>query len=182
MDAHLRGVALPRGPDHVFAFDAAVPRPGVALWRIRISQIHRSRRATSKDLANREHWRRHKPQLFVQQMREVGGFGFEDIPRTAVCSAQLSADIVPPIYHGSSRTTPLAGKVFALRLPDLIDFKHEKLHFETRETLCRTYNIDATADIVLTGVNHDHRIEPWWTLGEQRTAIIRGQRNLESRL
>lgn len=121
---------------------------------------------------------RHKPQLFVQQMREVGGFGFEDIPRTAVCSAQLSADIVPLIYHGSSRTTPLAGKVFALRLPDLIDFKHGKLHFETRETLCRTYNIEATADLVLTGVNHDHRIEPWWTLGEQRTAIIRAIKEL----
>ncbi|MER9440350.1 DUF4417 domain-containing protein [Mesorhizobium sp. M0340] len=74
--------------------------------------------------------------------------------------------------------TALAGKAFALRLPDLVDFKLGRLHFETREALCRTYNIDSTADLVLTGVNHDHRIEPWWTLGEQRIAIIRAMKGL----
>ncbi|RWO03762.1 MAG: DUF4417 domain-containing protein [Mesorhizobium sp.] len=121
---------------------------------------------------------RHKPQLFVQQMREVGGLNFEGIPRTSDCSSQLSADIVPLIYHGSSRTTALAGKAFALRLSDLIDFKRGKLHFETREALCQAYSINPTADLVLTGVNHDHRIEPWWTLGEKRIAIIKAMKEL----
>ncbi|WP_347355157.1 hypothetical protein [Mesorhizobium australafricanum] len=112
----------------------------------------------------------------MQQMREVGGFGFEDIRRTAVCCAHLSADIVPLIYHGSSRTTALAGKAFALRLPDLVDFKRGKLHFETREALCQAYRVDPLADLILTGVNHDHRIEPWWTLGEQRIPIIKAMK------
>ena len=121
---------------------------------------------------------RHNPQLFVQQMREVGGLNLEGIPRTSVCSSQLSSDVVPLIYHGSSRSIALAGRSFALRLADIIDFKHGKLHFETREALCQAYSIDPAADLVLTGVNHDHRVEPWWTLGEQRIAIIKTMKEL----
>jgi hypothetical protein len=120
---------------------------------------------------------------FVQQNREVSGFSLDNIARTAVCDYSLAYGIVPLVYHGSRRAQLASGPVFALRLSDLVNFKKASLHYETREALCRSFGINENADIILTGVNHDHRIEPWWSLGEgRRVPLVAGLKNLGVKL
>ncbi|OBQ77555.1 hypothetical protein A9K71_11160 [Mesorhizobium sp. WSM3873] len=65
-----------------------------------------------------------------------------------------------------------------MRLSDLIDFRGGELRFRTRGDLCRAFQVDSSGQIILSGVNHDHLIEPWWTLGDARRRLIEGLRML----
>ncbi len=121
---------------------------------------------------------RKKSELFAQQFREIDGFEFGNVARTPTIGVNLNDDIVPLIYHGSSRATALSHSVMALRLADLINFRTGTLRFETRAALCQAFRIDVAATLILTGVDQDHRIEPWWTLGEKRLGIIEQLRRI----
>src|SRR5262249_27724972 len=93
----------------------------------------------------------------------------------ATCRARrhsIRDDIVPLVYRGSGRMDKLGGPAFALRLPDIVNFRDRKLKFSDRAALCAAYRIPEDAALILSGVNQDHRIEPWWTLGADRTGII----------
>ncbi len=118
------------------------------------------------------------PERFVQQRREILGFGFGNIPRGPVLPVALPDQLFEMIYHGSRRHGPLKAKVVALRLADLVDFRKKGLRFASRKELCEAFRIDDTAAIVLSGVDHDHRIEPWWSLGEQRAEVLKALFNL----
>jgi hypothetical protein len=115
---------------------------------------------------------------YVDQLREIGGFNLQSVQRAPVLWHSISSDIVPLVYHGSSRTRELRADVFALPLPSLVNFRRGRLHFSDRAALCAHYHIPVAAQIVITGVNLDHRIEPWWGLGERRTAVIAEMRNI----
>lgn len=121
---------------------------------------------------------RNKIELFPEQIREIDGFAFDNVYRTPTVGFDLSADIVPLIYHGSSRANTLSHSVMALRLADLVNFRNGNLRFETRTELCEAFRIDEAAALILTGVDHDHRIEPWWALGEKRIGIIERLRQI----
>ncbi|TRB05572.1 DUF4417 domain-containing protein [Agrobacterium tumefaciens] len=90
----------------------------------------------------------------------------------------LKHDVVPLIYHSTGRVRPVAGKVFALRLHDVVDFARGEVRFPTRELLCNAFKIDGSATIILSGVDHDERIEPWWTLQERRVRVLHQLRGL----
>lgn len=109
---------------------------------------------------------------FADQLREIGGFDFDNVPRAPLVRHQISDDIVPLVYHGSGRVGRLAGSTFALRLPDIVSFRGRALKFKDRASLCAAYHIPENARIILSGVHQDRRIEPWWTLGEDRARII----------
>ena len=121
---------------------------------------------------------RNKAASFVDQVREIGDFHLRNVPRAPTLSVSLDQEIVPLIYHGSSRATALGNDIFALRLPDLVNFKTGELRFKTRSELCTAFHISPDAEIMLTGVNQDTRIEPWWALAEQRIAVIRELMNV----
>src|SRR5262249_53484202 len=87
-------------------------------------------------------------------------------------------DIVPLVYHGSSRVNQLTGATFALRLSDVVNFRKKTLKYSDRASLCAAYRIPENAQIILSGVNQDHRIEPWWTLGNLRIGIIEEMRRI----
>src|SRR5690606_30898396 len=86
----------------------------------------------------------------------------------------LNGDIVELIYHGSRRQQALDAEVVALRLSDVVNFRAKTPKFASREALCEAFRLDPNCSIILTGVDHDSRIEPWWTLGSARPAIIQG--------
>lgn len=121
---------------------------------------------------------RNKAELFAEQMREISGFEFGNVARTQAIGLELKDDIVPLIYHGSSRASALSHSAMALRLADLVNFRTETLRFDTRAALCKAFRIDETAALILTGVDHDHRIEPWWALGDKRLLIIEQLRQI----
>lgn len=116
---------------------------------------------------------RNKTAAYVDQVREIGDFYLRNVPRAPTMPVRLDHLIVPLIYHGSSRVDALRNDIFALRLPDLINYSTGELRFNTRRELCAAFHISPDAEIMLTGVNQDTRIEPWWGLAEQRIAIIR---------
>lgn len=113
---------------------------------------------------------------FVDQMREIGGFDLDTAPRAPTVSHKMQSDIVPLVYHSSGRVNNLAGDAFALRLPDIVNFRKQELKFSDRASLCAAYRIPEDAQLVLSGVNQDHRIEPWWRLGDARKGIIEQMR------
>jgi hypothetical protein len=121
---------------------------------------------------------RNKSEKFVSQIREINGFDLGDVRRTEKLPTNLLNDIIPLVYHGGRRGRALPQSIFALRFSDVIDFKRGELRFRTRGDLCRAFHVDSSGQIVLTGVNHDHLIEPWWSLGEARLRLIDGLRML----
>lgn len=118
------------------------------------------------------------PIQYVDQSREITGFDLANIPRLMGNYIPLKYDVVPLIYNGTSRVRPVAGEVFALRLYDVVDFVRGEVRFPTRERLCNAFKIDSSAKIILSGVDHDERIEPWWTLQDRRTRILHQLREL----
>jgi hypothetical protein len=116
---------------------------------------------------------------FANQLREIDGFDFGNVPRAPLLKHQIRDDIVPLVYHGSSRVDQLSGTAFALRLTDIVNFREKTLKFSDRAALCAAYRIPEDAQLILSGVNQDHRIEPWWTLGSAaRLGIIEQMRRL----
>ena len=121
---------------------------------------------------------RERPNSFVDQVREINGFELDNVDRAPVIDPKIDADVVPMIYHGSRRVCTLRHDVFALPLPDLVNFREGRLRFEERAALCEAFRLPLDAKIILTGVNLDHRIEPWWKLAERRIPIIRNMHRI----
>lgn len=116
---------------------------------------------------------RNKSEAFVAQCREIGGFDLGNTPRTPVRPSNLGSGVAELIYHGSRRKTPLRLPIVALRLADVIDCRSGCAKFSTRMEMCAAFQIDPSCKIILTGVDHDARIEPWWSLSYARISIIR---------
>ena len=115
---------------------------------------------------------RNKTGSYVDQVREIGDFYLRNSPRAPILPVSLDREIVPLIYHGGSRVKALQNDIFALRLPDLVNYSTGLLRFRSRDELCDAFHIARDAEIILAGVNQDTRIEPWWALGEKRVAVI----------
>lgn len=111
---------------------------------------------------------RNRPEIFVNSIREVDGFCLENIPIAPAVAVKLSDQVATLIYHGSGRQNPLPRPLIALRLMDLINFKSGALRFSSREKMCRHFCISGDAEIIVTGVDKDDRIEKWWGLGQER--------------
>ncbi|WP_313606518.1 DUF4417 domain-containing protein [Rhizobium sp.] len=119
------------------------------------------------------------PARYVDQKREVLGFDLANVSRVVGHYKHLPHDVVPLIYHGTGRNRAATGQIFALRLRDVVRFSDATVRYPTREGLCAAFKIDHSALIILSGVDHDEDIEPWWTLGRQRTSLIRKLRDLQ---
>lgn len=121
---------------------------------------------------------RNNPGKYVDQYREIGGFRLRDIPRAPHLNAPILPPVIPLIYHGGRRVKSLDIPIAALRMSDLLDFQSGKLRFRTRSHLCSEFKLSTKMRLILTGVNHDQRIEPIWTLGFRRSEILRGLKDL----
>lgn len=111
---------------------------------------------------------------FPRQVREIGGFDFHNTPRVAARPVALRGGVVELIYHGSRRTEPLDAEVVALRFADVVDFARKQPKYASAHELRESFRLSPNCKIILTGVDHDTRIEPWWSLGPARPDIIRG--------
>ncbi|MCW0018963.1 DUF4417 domain-containing protein [Rhizobium sp. BT-226] len=118
------------------------------------------------------------PLQYVDQKREILGFDLANVPRVTGNYQSLAHYIVPLIYHRTGRELPVPGSAFALRLHDVVDFARGEVRFGTRKRLCEAFKIDLSADLILSGVDHDERIEPWWDLQDRRSHVLRQLRDL----
>jgi hypothetical protein len=115
---------------------------------------------------------------YVDQLREIDSFELGNVPRAPAVEHKIENEVVPLVYHGGRRVETLQNGIFAIRLTDLVNFREAQLKFADRAALCAAYRIPADAQIILSGVNQDHRIEPWWRLGDRRIAIIEQMRRI----
>lgn len=111
---------------------------------------------------------------YVERVREVGGFDLTSIPRARPLAAPELPPVVPVLFHGSRRTSPIAASAAALPLYHMLDRRTGEPRYASHEALCAAYGIAPGTPLVLTGTDRDHPLESWWSLsGERRRAIIR---------
>jgi hypothetical protein len=101
---------------------------------------------------------------FIRRVREVGGFGFENVPRHAALPFRLDAGYVPIIYDGTSRRGRFDGGIVALPLLSLFNRISGGERFAKRAELVSHYKLAPRTRIILTGVAADATIEGWWGL------------------
>lgn len=114
---------------------------------------------------------RFNPSLFVARMREVGGLGFENAPRTPANGAPAIPMIVPFVDHRYGRVSTLDEPVIALSLYELVNLATGKPHVTSRADLADRFRIPEGATIIASGVDKDGPIERWWEL-KDRVAIL----------
>jgi hypothetical protein len=114
---------------------------------------------------------RFNPRLFVARMREVGGLGFDNAPRTRANGVPNLPLVVPFIDHRYSRSTILDEPVAAISLYELVNMATGKVLVASRAELAARFLIPEGAQIVVSGVDKDGPIERWWEL-KTRPAIL----------
>lgn len=111
---------------------------------------------------------RKKPELFTQQVREIGGFDLALTPRSPALESPALPPFAPVIYHRGKRQVPLNGPAVALPLYALFSKKTGIGKFASREALCAAFAISPETVIILTGTDQDEALERWWGYGELR--------------
>ncbi|MFO1100367.1 MAG: hypothetical protein U1E81_19420 [Xanthobacteraceae bacterium] len=103
---------------------------------------------------------------YADRVREVGGFAFDNVPRAPLLPAPDLPRLVPVIFHGNCRETPVPFSTVALPLYRLLDRKTGALRLADHEALCAAFGIARGTTIILTGTDRDPPLERWWQLGE----------------
>ncbi len=111
---------------------------------------------------------------FADRVREVGTFDLDTVPRAPVLAAASLPRIIPVIFHGNGRKTPIGSETVALPLYRMFDRRSGAPRFTDHAALCTAFAIKPGTTIVLTGTDRDPPLERWWGLGEaKRRTIIR---------
>lgn len=115
---------------------------------------------------------RKKTMAFYHRFQEVGGFRFDNVPRSAVLPLPELPDTVPFVGDKHSRIGPLNEPVVALPLFKLVRLSDGSLHVGSREELAARFRIPVDAKVVLTAVDRDYRLEGWWSLRDRDKTLL----------
>ena len=120
---------------------------------------------------------RNKPREFTQRVREVGGFGFDNVPRAARLPSPPLPQVVPVLFHGSSRATPFAPAAVCLPLYSVIARHRGAERYAEATMVAQAFRFRVGTPIMLTGTANDRPLERWWSLGPLRLDEIRRLRD-----
>jgi hypothetical protein len=98
-------------------------------------------------------------------VREVGGFGLENVPNAPILTHRKLPGTVPILYHGYRRRYRLRADAVAIRLADLYEPSTGRVKFRSKKEVARHFRFNPNAKLVVVGVDKDRRIEPYWGLG-----------------
>jgi hypothetical protein len=115
---------------------------------------------------------------FVERYREVGGFEFHNIPRADVITVGELPDVIPAVYHRSSRERRLQAPAVALPFRTLLGLRAEQLTTLSREYLAERFMIDPRSKIIISGVAKDRPLEAWWKY-PHREKILQSMKALD---
>ena len=121
---------------------------------------------------------RRKPADFVRRVREIGGFALDNVPRSKGVSSRALPRVVPVLYHGGSRCGAFVEGMVSLPLYGFVDRRGGGVRFREVRAVAEKYRIAPEARLLLTGTAQDGPVERWWGLGDRRTDVIRGLRDL----
>lgn len=114
---------------------------------------------------------RFNPRAFVARMREIGGLGFETVPRAPVNGMPALPPIVPFVDHRYGRAAAFDEPAVAISLYEIVNRVTGKPQVSSRAELAARFLILEGAAIVVSGVDKDGPIERWWEL-KDRPAIL----------
>ena len=104
---------------------------------------------------------------FKAQLREIGGFELDSVPRTTPLKIQAHHSIAPLILHGKKRSKRARTDLVALKLRDVVNLKTGELRYSTRDALAEALKFDTSTRLIVTGIEQDKWVEPWWSLGRE---------------
>ena len=117
---------------------------------------------------------RNNPKKFTERVREIGGFGLDNVPRSAHLGAIALPPIVPVLFHRARRQQSFtASKVVALPLYKAIGRHTGEARYSSARELRAGFGVAPEASVVLTGTGRDRPLERWWSLGTNRRRAIR---------
>lgn len=100
---------------------------------------------------------------FVSKVQEIRGFELDDVARSEHLPFFEFPFIVPLLYHGSRRESRLRTKAVAIKMTDVADYTTGQLRYKSKDQLAECFKFDPDAKLIITGVDQDRFIEPYWT-------------------
>lgn len=117
--------------------------------------------------------------LYVDRVREIGGFSFDGIPTSIALRAPELPELIPMLYHGSCRVRRTRLAALALSLYEMVDRNTGMPRFESSDHLFGAFHIEEGGTVILSGTDRDRPLESWWALGEKnRRVLIRHLREI----
>jgi hypothetical protein len=124
-----------------------------------------------KDPTKCRHVCRRDFNTFMNRVREIRGFGFENIPRVNRLDHENLPLVAPVLFNGSSRVGRLRADAVAVKLSDLVNYRNGKLRFSSKSSLAAHFKFEESANIIIAGVDKDKLIEPYWGVIHQSKII-----------
>lgn len=125
---------------------------------------------------------RQRPIEFVQRVREISGFEFDNISRNKKLLVDRFPYLIPMIYNGARREKLFSPAAICLELYNFINANSANSRYREFEDLALHYKFSPTIPVILTGTAIDQKLERWWGLGTKRRDIIRYIRDLGIKL
>lgn len=108
---------------------------------------------------------------FTEQLSEIDGFDL-DVPDISPISHPVFDGVAPLILHGRGREVCVRSEIVVVKLREVVDMTKGVLKYSTREDLVYGLKIDPSAKIIVTGIEKDKWVEPWWSLGSARRRTL----------
>lgn len=108
-----------------------------------------------------------KPHDFVQRLREIGGFGLENVARSTIRTSPALPPVMPMIFHGNRRQRLYTGPAVAMSLYRLLHRATGQPKFASEDALRAEFRLSPETAIVLSGTDQDPPLERWWSYGEE---------------
>lgn len=121
---------------------------------------------------------RMKPLEFTQRVREIGGFGLDNIPRAKRLPEPTLPNVVPVLFHGNRREARFAAPAICLQLYRVIARHKGEQRFGNADAIAKAFRFETGTPLILTGTADDRPLERWWSLGRDRLDTIRRLRDL----
>jgi hypothetical protein len=116
------------------------------------------------------------PANYARRLKEIHGFGLENIPRCEPVKFERMQGFVPLIHHAYSRKEIFETELIALSLYELLD-RDGAPKYVSLSDISRNFRISPKAKIIISGVHEDRLIERVWS-SPHRSAIARMMRSI----
>jgi len=110
---------------------------------------------------------------YVDRVREVNSFSFENVPPLRQLSTPTLPRVVPLLFHRHSRSRALEIEAAAVPLSLLVDHRLARARYRDISDIRRAFLLGATTKVVVTGTATDPPLERWWALGRMRRIVLR---------
>lgn len=110
----------------------------------------------------------HRPSIFAKRIREVQGFGLDNIPRRATLPHPTLPELAAIIEGRVSKGRPVELNFASIPLTRALTGRGQKTRAKTTEELIRTHGVSPKKGWILTGTEDDRYVERTWGLTKPR--------------